>query len=271
MVKSLSVLLSFLLAATPMFAGPTDTQTAGEVKALIPAAWRNAQTVKAKDSLEWNDLLQTSDQGRLRAGLTDGSILSLGSNSALRIVQHDAVSQQTSMYLGYGKLRSQVVKITKPDGKFEVKTPNAVIGVIGTDVFVGYDREKDITTVICYTGKCAVTSVGTAKVVRKSDQANTAQAVTTLVAGQLVMIGLKLPAEGLASESEVIHASMQDTNVNPHPVIIAQPKVWIPIVTAIGGGIATGIVLTRGGGPPAIPPPVVCGVTPRGRPQPQCQ
>jgi len=270
-VKSLSILLSFLLAATPMFAAPTDSQTAGEVKALIPAAWRNAQTVKAKDSLEWNDLLQTSDQGRLRAGLTDGSILSLGSNSALRIVQHDAVSQQTSMYLGYGKLRSQVVKITKPDGKFEVRTPNAVIGVIGTDVFVGYDIENGITTVICYTGKCAVTAVGTAKVMRKSDQANTDQAVTTLLAGQLVMIGLKLPPEGLASESEVIQASMQDTNVNPHPVLIAQPKVWIPIVAAIGGGIATGIVLTRGGGPAAIPPPVTCGVMSRGRPRPQCQ
>jgi hypothetical protein len=270
-VKSLSVLLSFLLAVTPMFAGPTDSQTAGEVKALIPAAWRNAQTVKAKDSLEWNDLLQTSDQGRLRAGLTDGSILSLGSNSALRIVQHDAVSQQTSMYLGYGKLRSQVVKITKPDGKFEIRTPNAVIGVIGTDVFVGYDIEKGITTVICYTGKCAVTAVGTAKAVRKSDQANTDQAVTTLLAGELVMIGLKLPPEGLAPESDIIQGSMQDTNVNPHPVMIAQPKFWIPIVAAIGGGIATGIVLTRGGGPAAIPPPVVCGAMPRGRSQPQCQ
>jgi hypothetical protein len=272
MVKSLSVLLSFLLAATPVFAAPTDSQTAGEVKALIPAAWRNAQTVKAKDSLDWNDLLQTSDQGRLRAGLTDGSILSLGSNSALRIVQHDAASQQTSMYLGYGKLRSQVVKITKPDGKFEVRTPNAVIGVIGTDVFVGYDREKDITTVICYTGKCAVTSVGTAKVVRKSDQANADQAVTTLAAGQLVMVGLKLPPEGLAPESEVIQASMQDTNVNPRPVIIAQPKVWIPILGVVVGGVVTGVVVsTRGGGSAAIPPPVVCGVTPRGRSQPQCQ
>jgi len=272
MVKSLSVLLSFLLAATPMFAAPTDSQTAGEVKALIPAAWRNAQTVKAKDSLDWNDLLQTSDQGRLRAGLTDGSILSLGSNSALRIVQHDAASQQTSMYLGYGKLRSQVVKITKPGGKFEIRTPNAVIGVIGTDVFVGYDREKDITTVICYTGKCAVTSVGTAKAVRKSDQANADQAVTTLAAGQLVMVGLKLPPEGLAPESEIIQASMQDTNVNPRPVIIAQPKVWIPILGVVVGGVVTGVVVsTRGGGSAAIPPPVTCGVTPRGRSQPQCQ
>jgi hypothetical protein len=97
-LKSLvSILLSLLLAATPLYAAPADTQTAGEVKALIPAASRNAQPAKAKDSLAWNDLLKTGDQGRLRAGLTDGSILSLGSSSELKVVQHDAVAQQTSM------------------------------------------------------------------------------------------------------------------------------------------------------------------------------
>lgn len=272
MLKALlSISLSLLLAATPLFAAPTDHQTAGEVKALIPAAFRNRQPINVKDGLEWDDLLQTSDRGRLRAGLTDGSIISLGSNSALKIVQHDAVSQQTSMYMSYGKLRSQVVRITKPDGKFEVKTPNAVIGVIGTDMYIGYDAEQNITTVICYVGKCSVTSVGTAKIVKKSDQTNGDEAQATLVAGQLVMVGLKLP-EGLPPDSEVIQTSMLDTNVNPRPVLIAQPKVWIPIVTAIGGGIITGIVLTRGGGGPvAIPPPVVCGAMSRGRPQPQCQ
>jgi hypothetical protein len=133
MVKSLlSVLLSLLLAATPAFASPTDSQTAGEVKALIPNASRNAQPLKVKDSFEWNDLLKTYAPGRLRAGLTDGSVISLGSNSELKVVQHNAVSQQTSIEMNYGQLRSQVVKITQPDGKYEVRTPNAVIGVIGT-------------------------------------------------------------------------------------------------------------------------------------------
>ncbi len=134
----------------PLYAAPADNPPAGEVKALIPGALRNAQPVKAKDGLEWNDLLKTDAQGRLRAGLTAGSILSLGSNSELQVVQHDAVSQQTSLVVNYGKLRNQVVKITKPDGKYEVKTPNAVIGVTGTDFYVSY--ENNLTTVICYVG-----------------------------------------------------------------------------------------------------------------------
>src|ERR1035441_3478061 len=168
MLKSLlSVSLSLLLAATPIVAAPTDSQTAGEVKALIPDAWRNAHPVRVKDSLEWNDLLQTSAQGRLRAGLTDGSILSLGSNGGLKVLRHDAISQQTSIEMSYGKLRNQVVKITKPDGKYEVRTPNAVIGVIGRDVYVGYSNNQ--TTVICYAGKVAVTPAAGAKVLKSNN------------------------------------------------------------------------------------------------------
>jgi len=272
MLRSLlSVLLSLLLSATPMLAAPTDSQTAaqnaGEVKALIPDAWRNSQPTKVKDGLQWNDLLQTSDHGRLRAGLTDGSILSLGSNGALKVVQHDALSQQTSMDLSYGKLRSQVVKITQPNGKYEVRTPNAVVGVIGTDFFVRY--ENGLTTVICYVGQVSVTPLASAKVVRKSEQANATPTTVTLLPGQLVVIGLKAPVEGFLPESEVIRASMADTNVNPRPVYVAHPKVWVPIVAGIAGGIAAGVVYSHGS-TATIPPPVVCGGA-RDRSKPQCQ
>jgi hypothetical protein len=263
----LSILLSLLLSATPVWA---DSQTAGEVKALIPDAWKNAHPVRVKDGLVWNDLLQTDAKGRLRAGLTDGSILSLGSNSALKVLQHDAVSQQTSIDMSYGKLRNQVVKITKPGGKYEVKTPNAVIGVIGTDFYVGY--ENNLTTVICYVGSVSVTAVGTAKVVKTSNQAQSNQSQVTLSPGQMVVIGLKIPPEGFPPESEAIQASMQDTDVNPHVsphVVIARPKVWIPIVTVLAGGLAAGLVLTYGGGS-SVPPPVVCGAASRGRAQAGC-
>ena len=263
MFKSLlSVLLSLLLAI-PASGAPTDGQNAGEVKALIPDAWRNSKPVKVKDGLQWNDLLQTAVQGRLRAGLTDGSILSLGSNSALRVVQHDAATQQTSIEMNYGKLRSQVVKVTQPGGKYEVRTPNAVIGVIGTDFFVGYENE--LTTVICYVGSVSVTVLGAAKVVRHSDQAQASQTQITLTAGQLVVVGLKIPPAGFPPESEVIQASMQDTNVNhPPAAAISHPRVWIPIVAGLAGGLTAGLVLTYTGGSSSIPPPVVCGPIARG-------
>jgi hypothetical protein len=259
----LSLFLSLLLSTTPIFADSTTSQTAGEVKALIPAASRNAQPVKAKDSLAWNDLLKTDTQGRLRAGLTDGSILSLGSNSELRVVQHDAVSQQTSIEMNYGKLRNQVVKITKPDGKYEVKTPNAVIGVIGTDFFVGHANNQ--TTVICYVGKVAVTPASGAKVL-KGDNASTAATNTvTLTAGQMVVIGLDVPPGGYevtSTPATVAEASMQDTNV-PNETMVGKVHphtlrwVLISVGAAAGLGVGLGIAETRGGSTP--PPQSRCG------------
>jgi hypothetical protein len=254
MKRILAIVLSLTMMWLPAMGAD---QSAGKISALIPSATRNAQPVQNKDALQWNDLLQTAQTGRLRASLIDGSILSLGSNSQLRVVQHDAASQQTSLEIGYGKMRSRVVKITQPNGKFEVKTPNAVIGVIGTDFYVAY--ENDLTTVICYVGKVTVIAQGAAKVVRQSQNATSNQGQTTLSPGQMVVIGMKVPPAGFAPESDVVQASMLDTRINP-TVFIAQPKFWIPVVVgAVGGGIATGIVLTHNGGSSTvIPPPAVC-------------
>jgi hypothetical protein len=247
----LSIALSLLLVVTPLFA---DTQSAGEVKALIPAASRNAQPVRAKDSLAWNDLLKTDAQGRLRAGLSDGSILSLGSNSELRVVQSDAASQQTSIDLNYGKLRNQVVKVTKPDGKYEVKTPNAVIGVIGTDFYVSFENNQ--TKVICYVGKVAVTPAAGAKVISSDNAAAGSTNTITLTAGQMVVIGPELPPGGYRPSSTpgpVAEASIEDTNVPNQPVMgkvhtsHTLRNVLIGVGMAAGLGVGLGIAETRGG------------------------
>jgi hypothetical protein len=193
-------------------APPAGGQPAGQIRALIPKATRNATVAKVNDDLEWNDLLKTEQKGRLRVGLTDGSILSLGSNSELRVVQHDAASQQTSLEMNVGKVRSQVVKITQPAGKFEMTTPNAVIGVIGTEFYVSYDGNR--TTVICYTGKVSVTPIGNAKVVRNSGESTQNQVMVN--AGQMVVISSEIPPAGFEPQStppEVQRASIQDTNV----------------------------------------------------------
>jgi hypothetical protein len=193
------VLLSLLLTVMPAWGTPGGDQPAGEVKALIPDASRNAQPLAVKDTLQWNDLLQTNAKGRLRAGLTDGSILSLGSNSELKVVQHDAKSQQTTIELNYGKLRNQVVKITQPGGRYEVKTPNAVIGVIGTDFYVGYDNNR--TTVICYKGQLTVTLVASAT------------SAVTLNAGQMVVVSAKdVTSQPTPTPPAVVQATIRDTN-----------------------------------------------------------
>ncbi len=163
--QALAVFLCYLLSPVAVFAVPQgtpggSTQPAGQITALIPTATRNASPAKVKDDVHWNDLIKTERSGRARIGLSDGSILSVGSNSELKIVQHDANAQQTQLELNYGKLRSRVVAITKPGGKFEVKTPNAVAGVVGTDFTIEYDPATGATNIIVYSGTVVVTGFG---------------------------------------------------------------------------------------------------------------
>ncbi len=201
MLRSLqSVVLSLLLATMPAWATPDGDQTAGEVKRMVPDASRNAKPLAVKDSLQWNDLLKTDAKGRVLAGLTDGSILTVGSNTELKVVQHDAKSQQTAIEMNYGKVRNQVVKITQPGGKYEVKTPNTVIGVIGTDFYVGYENNQ--TTVICFEGRVLVTP--------------TVGAAVTLSTGQMTTVDARTETTGpqvTTAPPAVMQASIIDTSV----------------------------------------------------------
>jgi hypothetical protein len=251
--RLLAAVLCFLLSPLPAVCQAPGNDHAGQINALIPAATRNAKPAKAKDDLNWNDLLQTQKSGRVRAGLTDGSILSVGSNSELRVVQHDAASQQTSLEMNFGKVRSKVVKITQPNGKFEIKTPNAVIGVVGTDFYVGFGGNR--TTVICYVGQVSVTPLGNAKIVRNSGQSSGNS--IAVAAGQMVIISTEIPPGGFQSTPtppDLLQASMGDTNVPDSPPPALHPHLVRNLVIGIGAA-ATGWAVgytqlhTNGGSP----------------------
>jgi ferric-dicitrate binding protein FerR (iron transport regulator) len=215
MVRSLLAIgLSVLFIASPAMGEPSGDQSAGEVTRLVPQATRNAQPLAVKDPLQWNDVLQTNAKGRVLAKLNDGSMLNVGSSSRLTVVQHDAANQQTSIDLTYGKLRSKVTKITQPGGKYEVKTPNAVIGVIGTEFYVAYDMARNETTVICYEGEISVVPGQGFKVVKSNNATTGATNAVTVTAGQMVVIGIKLGTSETNSFSEWAMQSRKMTEVS---------------------------------------------------------
>lgn len=241
----------------------SGAQRAGQIDALIPAAMRNTKAATVKEELDWNDLLKTAKTGRVRAGLTDGSILSVGSNSELRVVQHDGASQQTSLEMNFGKVRSQVEKITKPGGKFEMKTPNAVIGVIGTDFYVGFAGNK--TTVICYQGQVSVTPLGNVQVARNLGQSSGNS--ITVNAGQMVEITTIIPPGGFqptdtppgVQQSTLLATDVQN-NVPPpgrggHGGHFLR-NVIVGTSMAAAAGVTAGVLATRPGG---------CTPSPNGR------
>jgi hypothetical protein len=268
--------LSLLLSPVPaMCVPPTAGQRAGQINALIPAATKNDQTTKAKDELDWNDLLKTAASGRLRAGLDDGSILSVGSNSELRVLQHDAASQQSSLELDAGRLRSKVVKITQPNGKFEVHTPNAVIGVIGTDFYVEYGNNQ--TTVICYTGVVSVTPLGGAHAANKPSNASSAGNSVNLMAGQMVEITTEIPPGGYQPQptpGDVQRASMESTDVPnlppPASAGLTSSWHWIALMGAFAG-VAVGLTFAVDRGTTTGKPRPTRPTCPVAADSPQCQ
>ncbi len=121
--------------ATPA-QGPSNT-AAGQISRLAPQVQidRGSQVLVAAVSnrIYWNDDLRSGPTGRAHVTLNDGSQLNLGSDSSLRILQHDAQAQQTSLDLLVGRMRGKITKLTRPGAKFEVHTPVGIAGLVGTD------------------------------------------------------------------------------------------------------------------------------------------
>lgn len=137
----LAILVSVSITVPPEMAAQVG-QRAGQVSRAIPdvAIARGAQQLPApvKALVDWGDAVKTGDGGRARVALDDGSVLNVGSSSSLTVTQHNAAAQQTQIELQYGRMRSEVVKQSKPNAKFEIHTPVGVAGVVGTDFYLGY-------------------------------------------------------------------------------------------------------------------------------------
>jgi hypothetical protein len=138
---ALAVFVSISIVVPPDLAAQSG-QKAGEISRAIPEVdiARGAQNLPApvKALVDWGDVVKTGDGGRARVALDDGSVLNVGSSSQLLVTQHNAAAQQTQIELSYGRVRSQVVKQSKPNAKFEIHTAVGVAGVVGTDFFLGY-------------------------------------------------------------------------------------------------------------------------------------
>lgn len=144
--------------------------SAGEVTRIVSPVEmdRGAQQLPAalQSPVYWNDLLRSGRLGRARVALNDGSLLSLGSESSLRVLQHDAAAQQTVLDLAAGRMRGQVMKLTRPGAKFEIRTPSAVAGLVGTDFYLCVT--PDFTEMIVFDGIVRLTNLANGQAVNVS-------------------------------------------------------------------------------------------------------
>lgn len=158
------------------WAAPQETEVrAGEVSRVVfeVSIERGTQNISAttKTVVDWQDLINTQANARARVALDDGSVLNVGSSSSIRVVKHDVKAQQTDLEIGLGRMRTQVQKIPQRNGKFEVRTPAGVAGVVGTDFYVSY--ENKIMTVIVFEGVVRVCDLAGVCVVVNPEQMTT--------------------------------------------------------------------------------------------------
>jgi hypothetical protein len=253
---ALAMLSSFLIAipadtaAAPQAAG----QRAGEVSRVIPAVSiaRGPKTMpaSAKSVVDWQDLVNTQANARARIGLDDGSVLNVGSDSSIKVVKSDAGAQQTELELTYGKLRTQAQKIAKPDGKFEVRTPAGVAGVVGTDFFVGYDATTNTMNVIAFEGLVKVCNLAGVCVLVKAGQ------MTNVRNGDN-----SAPTPPTQAPLDLLVATSKDTDPGAPTVatgVVSHIGVWGTVVIVAGAiGVGLGVGLTRPGR--TVAPPKGCG------------
>jgi hypothetical protein len=96
-----------------------------------------------------------SNAGKAQIVLDDGTIISVGENSRVRIAAHERTANAAATRVGLvsGALRLFVAKMT-PAGKFEVETETAIAAVRGTDWVIEATPEQ--TSVAIVSGVVAV-------------------------------------------------------------------------------------------------------------------
>ena len=262
-----------------------EGQLAGIVNAAIPdesvQRWGQGKEIQLQlsDAINVNDVVRTLQAGRVRIALLDGSLLSLGARSVMRITKHDPQGQQTEIELHGGRLRANMVKLTQGGASFEVKTPTAVIGVVGTD-FVVLAEAESLTTVYAIEGVVVVRNrdfnveglvmvrpgerttvrpgqppttperVAPAELQSETDQTNVGLTGTTQAGGPLpppvVPTAAKTPTEAAVTPSEPEKTPPQD--LTKTAATKRRNRTMLLTTVAIGAGLAAAIVAVAASG-----------------------
>ena len=153
----------FFLSSSAMAAEAVGkfTHIEGKVDILREGAFP-AITVKVQDQVYPRDIVRTKSASKAEIIFKDNTVLQIAQRSRIDISEYYAGDTSKSVIkLSRGQVKAIVDKnVTKrislaPDAnRFEIRTPNAVAGVRGTEFHVAYDR--NVTTVLLKEGNVCV-------------------------------------------------------------------------------------------------------------------
>ena len=198
--------MCFLLSPFHQFAVADSGggERVGKITGVVAAAAQSGARLNLQDPVSARSELTTDESGRLRIQLEEGSILSVGSGSHLRILKQNLLTGETLVDLSSGRLRSRVTRVRKAGGKFEILTPHARITALGTDFFLDVSPAR--TYVVVYTGVVVVSSG------RESDSSGS-RLVMDVAAGQNVVVQGKDVSHLQMTADEVERATIAQTAI----------------------------------------------------------
>jgi hypothetical protein len=254
--------VSMLVNAAPQAGGPAGSTVtvAGKVTREVPQGTIQRQggaeaPLAANDPVNWNDTVHTQNKGRLQITLTDGSVLSVGSRSEMKIVKADAEAQQTDIDLITGTVKADVQKVTKTGGHFQIHTKTAVIGVIGTTLEAKSDANG---TTVCNITKTTDGGNGEAEVVVTDANGTQTQKVKSGYCAFFPLAGAAVALTAAASASTIAGMTAA-TVITAAAAGAAGVAIGTGVIVGIGAGVVGGTLGglaaagTFSGGPAASP------------------
>ncbi len=213
-ILACAILLLVAGFSAAVHAADVPPAAAGTITAVIPKDYiergKSVEEVQKGAPVFWKDIIRTEAGGRVRIGLTDGSILNIGSQTRIQIVRQDEASQQSELTLLYGKVRATVVKRTRDGGSFQVRSAQAVAGVIGTEEYI--DATPSATVILALHGAVAVRSSNAA-----------IEGTVVLEPGQLtVVLDNQPPQPPRHATVEELQSAFEATA--PAPVVTLEPN-----------------------------------------------
>jgi hypothetical protein len=170
-----------LLAAAVLLAmaGAASAQPAevGEATMVVRSVYGTVETLRrrlaATEAVYWQELIETEAESAAKVLFVDGSTLTTGPNSTVRIDEF--------VYAGADPVNRVVVGITRgllrfvtgssPSDAYTIRTPSAMIGVRGTDFAVSVEEDGQ-TRVHVLHGQVTMTALSGFRVVVREGQAS---------------------------------------------------------------------------------------------------
>ncbi|HAZ12195.1 MAG: hypothetical protein A2X86_03070 [Bdellovibrionales bacterium GWA2_49_15] len=112
----------------------------------------DGRILKIKDELSINQVITTSKKSFVKIADRNGGVISLGPESSIQLAKSDS-AEISSINLLKGQIRATFKKDESEKYKSVIKTPNAALGVRGTDFHFIYNPDNHISTILAYEGK----------------------------------------------------------------------------------------------------------------------